>query len=58
MINGGFVSGKTNALLNWMKQKDDDDCYIIDKIYLYVKDLTERKYQYLNKKREKMVLKI
>ena len=58
MINGGFVSGKTNALLNWMKQKDDDDCYIIDKIYLYVKDLTERKYQYLNKKRDKMVLKI
>ena len=41
-----------------MKQKDDDDCYIIDKIYLYVKDLTERKYQYLNKKRDKMVLKI
>ena len=38
LIIGGSGSGKTNALLNLIKQKDD-----IDKIYLYVKDLSKLK---------------
>ena len=47
LIIGGFGSGKTNALLNLIKQQDD-----IDKIYLYAKDLSEPKYQVLIGKRE------
>ena len=50
MIIGGSGSGKTNALLNLMKEQDYHD--IIDKIYLYAKDLSEPKYEYLIKKRE------
>ena len=46
---GGLGSGKTNILLNLIKIKDDDDDYIIDKIYLYVKNLNEAIYQYLVK---------
>ena len=42
-------SGKTNYLLNSV-QKDNT---IIDKIYLYAKDLEGRKYQFLINKREK-----
>ena len=42
-------SGKTNYLLNSI-QKDNK---IIDKIYLYAKDLEEPKYQLLINKREK-----
>ena len=42
-------SGKTNALINFI-QKDNDN--LIDKIYLYAKDLDEPKYQFLIKKRE------
>ena len=42
LIVGGSGSGKTNTLLNLTKEKDD-----IDKIYLYVKDLSEPKYEYL-----------
>ena len=41
LIIGGSGSGKTNALLN-----------LIDKIYLYAKDLSEPKYEFLIKKRE------
>ena len=51
-IIGGFGSEKTNALLNLIKQQDDDDHSITDKIYLYMKDLYEAKNQYLIKKRE------
>ena len=40
-------SGKTNALLNLIKEQDD-----IDKIYLYPKDLSEPKYEFLIKKRQ------
>ena len=40
LIIGGSRSGKTNALLNLIKEQDG-----IDKIYLYAKDLTEPKYQ-------------
>ena len=42
MIIGGSGSGKTNALLNLIKQQDD-----IDKIYLHARDLSESKYQFL-----------
>ena len=47
MIIGGSGSGKTNALLNLIKEQDD-----IDKIYLYAKDLSKRKHQFLIEKRE------
>ena len=50
--NGGSGSGKTNALLNLISQQDD-----IDKIYLYAKDLSESKYQFLIKKRENAGMK-
>ena len=46
LIVGGPESGKTNALLNLINEKNDD----IDKIYLYARDLSEPKYEYLIKK--------
>ena len=45
LIIGGSGSGKTNALLNLIKEQDSDS--LIDKIYLYTKDLNELKYQFL-----------
>ena len=45
LIIGGSGSGKTNALLNLTKEQDSDS--LIVKIYLYPKDLKERKYQFL-----------
>ena len=45
LIIGGSGSGKTNALLNLIKEQDD-----IDKIYLYTKYLNEPKYEFLIKK--------
>ena len=39
LIIGGFGSGKTNALLNLIKKQDSDS--LIDKIYVYAKDLNE-----------------
>ena len=47
MIIGGSGSVKTNALLNLINEQDD-----IDKIYLYAKDLSEPKYEFLIKKHE------
>ena len=44
---GGSGSAKTNMLLNLIENQPD-----IDKIYLYVKDLYEPKYQYIINKRE------
>ena len=44
LIIGGSGSGKTNVLLNLIKEQDD-----IDKIYLYAKDLSEPNYEYLIK---------
>ena len=52
LIIGGSGSGKTNALLNLITQKDN-----IDKIYLYAKDLSEPKYEFLIKKREDAEIK-
>ena len=47
LIIGASGSGKTNALLNLIKEQDD-----IDKICLCAKDLSERKYEFLIKKRD------
>ena len=47
LIIGGSGSGKTNALLNLINEQND-----IDKIYLYAKDLSEPKYEFLMKKRK------
>ena len=52
-IIGPSGSGKTSYLLNSI-QKDNN---IIDKIYLYAKDLEESKYQLLISKREQAGLK-
>ena len=49
---GGSGSGKTNALHNLINEQDD-----IDKIYLYAKDLSKPKYEYLIKKREDVGIK-
>ena len=52
LIIGGSGSGKRNTLLNLInKQKD------IDKIYLYPKDVSESKYEYLIRKRENAGIK-
>ena len=47
LITGGSGSGKTNALINLINNQND-----IDKIYLYARDLSEPKYEYLIKKRD------
>ena len=52
LIIGGSGSGKTNALLNLIKEQDD-----IDNIYLYAKDLSELKYEFLIKKRQDVGIK-
>ena len=49
LIIGPSGSGKTNYLLNSIQK----DINIIDKMYLYAKDLEEPKYQLLINKREK-----
>ena len=52
IIIGGSGSGKTNALINLINEQHD-----IDKIYLYARDLSEQKYEFLNKKRENIGIK-
>ena len=47
LIIGGSGSGKTNALLNLIKEQGD-----IDEIYLNAKDLSKLKYELLIKKCE------
>ena len=49
MIIGGSGSGKTNSLLNLINGQQDSDS-LIDKIYLYAKDLSKSKYEFLIKK--------
>ena len=46
IIVGGSGSGKTNELISLINEQND-----IDKIYLYVRDLSETKYEYWIKKR-------
>ena len=52
LIIGGSGSGKTNTLLHLINEQKD-----IDKIYLYAKDLSESKYEYLIKNRENAGIK-
>ena len=52
LIIGGSGSRKTNALLNSISEQSN-----IDKIYLYAKDLSEPKYQFLIGKRENAGIK-
>ena len=52
LIIGGSGSGKTNALLNLINEQRD-----IDKIYLYAKDLSGSKYEYLIKNRKNAGIK-
>ena len=40
--NRGSVSGKTNALINLINKQND-----VDKIYLYARDLSQSKDEYL-----------
>ena len=54
-IIGGSGSGKTNTLTNLIKEQDYLD--VIDKIYLYAKDLSGPKYKFLIKKREDEIIK-
>ena len=52
LIIAGSGSGKTNTLFYLIKEQDD-----IDKIYLYAKDLSETKYEFLIKKHEDVAIK-
>ena len=52
LIVGGSGSEKTNALLNLINEQED-----IEKIYLYAKDLSEPKYEYLIKNCENAGIK-
>ena len=52
LIFGGSGSGKTNALLDLVSQKDD-----VEKIYLYARDLRGPRYQFLIRKRENAGIK-
>ena len=47
LIFRGSRAGETNALLNLINEQND-----IDKIYLYARDISEPKYEYLIKKRK------
>ena len=52
-IIGGSGLGETNVLLNLIKHQQPD----IDKIYLYIKDPFESRYQLLINPREKVGIK-
>ena len=45
LITGSSGSGKTNALIDLINEQND-----VDTIYLYARDLSEPKYEYLIKK--------
>ena len=55
LIIGGSGSGKTNVLLNLIKEKNSN--HLIDKIYFYEEDLNEPKNQFLIKNRESAAIK-
>ena len=48
LITECSVSVKTNALLNLIREQDSDN--LIDKIYLYARNVNEPKYQILIQK--------
>ena len=50
LMIGGSRSGKANVLLNLIKHQQPD----VNKIYLYIKDPLESKYQLLINRREKV----
>ena len=52
LVIGSSGSGKTNKLLNLINEQDG-----IDKTYLYAKDLSKPKYEYLIKSRENVRIK-
>ena len=52
LITGDSGSGKTNILINLINEQHD-----VDKMYLYVRDLSEPKYEYLIKKHEDVGIK-
>ena len=52
LIIGGSGSGKTNTLLNLINDQED-----IDKFYLYAKNLSKPKYEFLIKNRENAGIK-
>ena len=52
LIIVGSGSGKTNTLLHLINEQNN-----IDKIYLYVKDLSEPKYEFLIEKRQNIGIK-
>ena len=52
LIIGGSGSGKANTLIHLINEQRD-----IDKIYLYAKDLSEPKYEYLIRNRENTGIK-
>ena len=52
LIIGGSGSGKTNALINLVNEQNDTD-----KFYLYARDLSKSKYEYLIKRREDVGIK-
>ena len=54
LIIGPSGSAKTNTLLNLIQQHKNN---LIDKIYLYGKDLEEPKYKFLIKKRKNAGIK-
>ena len=47
LVVGPSESAKTNALLNLMQKQDNDS--LIVKTYLYVKSISEPKYQFFIK---------
>ena len=49
---GGSGSGKTTTFINSINEQND-----IDKIYLYARDLSKPKYEYLIKKRDDIGIK-
>ena len=51
LIIGPSGSGQTNALLNLIQKQNNNNP--IDKIYLYAKDLSEPKHQFLIEKHKK-----
>ena len=55
LIIWGYGSGKTNALVNLIKEQGSDN--LIDKIHWYAKDLNEPKHQFLIKKSEDVGIK-
>ena len=52
LIIGGSESGKTNGLIDLENDQND-----VDKVYLYARDLSEPKYEFLIKKREDVGIK-